>query len=174
MIGAYFRLQYFVYTVVYGLGNAVVPIIAFNCGARSRARVEGTVRVALLTALISMCAGMMLLLLIPEQLLALFSMSPEAIAIGAPALRITGTSFVAAGICLVYSYTFQAIGSNSFSLIMALLRQIVILLPLVALLAQVSLSLSWWAFPITEWSCCVLTMVLYRNAHQKRIVPLEG
>ena len=174
VVGAYFRIQYFVYTVVFGLSNAVVPIISFNYGACSKARVEGTVRAAMATALVSMSAGMVLLLLIPEGLLALFHMTPEAVAIGVPALRMVSVSFAAAGISLVCSYTFQAIGSNSFSLLLALLRQIVLLLPLAAVLAQIDLTLTWWAFPVTEWVCCILAVVLFRHAHQRRIAPLEG
>ena len=174
VVGAYFKIQYFVYSAVYGLGNAVVPIISFNYGARSKERVDGTIRAAVITALVSMSAGMVLLLAAPQGLLALFSMTPEAVAIGVPALRIVSLSFAAAGISLVCSYTFQAVGSNSFSLLLALLRQIVLLLPMTALLAQADLSLTWWAFPVTEWVCCVLALFLFRYAHKKRIAPLEG
>lgn len=173
VLGAYFKIQYFVYTVVYGLGNAVVPIISFNYGARSKARMEGTVRAAMVTALVSMCAGMALLLAIPGPLLTLFHMEPESMAVGIPALRIVSLSFMTAGVSLVFSYTFQAIGSNSFSLLLALLRQIVLLLPLALVLAQIDPNLTWWTFPVTEWSCCILAVFLFRRAHRKKIAILE-
>ena len=173
VLGAYFKIQSFVYMVVFGLGNAVVPIISFNFGARSRRRVDGTIRAAMITALISMCAGMVLLLAVPGLLLGLFNMEPAAVTLGIPALRIVSLSFMAAGASLVFSYAFQATNSNSFSLLLALLRQIIVLLPLAAALARVSPDLSWWAFPITEWGCCVLAVILFRHAHKKRIAPLE-
>ena len=62
------------------------------------------------------------------------NLDSEALAIGIPAMRIVSLSFAAAGVSLVCSYTFQATGSNSASLVLALLRQIVILLPLAAVL----------------------------------------
>ncbi len=173
VLGAYFKVQYFVCTVVYGLGNAVVPIISFNCGARSRRRVEGTIRAAMVTALVSMCAGMALSLACPGWLLGLFNLSPEAVEAGIPALRIVSLSFAASGISLVCSYAFQAIGSNSFSLILALLRQLVLLLPMAAALLWTDPALTWWAFPLTEWSCCILAAVLFRRAHKTRIAILE-
>ena len=174
VLGAYFKLQNFVYMVVYGLGNAVVPIISFNYGARSRSRVEGTIRAAMITALISMLAGTALLLAIPGPLLMLFNLTDEALRIGIPAVRIVSLSFAAAGASLVISYAFQATGSNSFSLLLALLRQIVLLLPLVMLLLRIDAALAWWAFPIVEGVCLILAVVLFKSAHKKHISVLEG
>lgn len=174
VLGAYFKLQNFVYMVVYGLGNAVVPIISFNYGARSRSRVEGTIRAAMITALISMLAGTALLLAIPGPLLMLFNLTDEALRIGIPAVRIVSLSFAAAGASLVISYAFQATGSNSFSLLLALLRQIVLLLPLVMLLLRIDAALAWWAFPIVEGVCLLLAVVLFKSAHKKHISVLEG
>ena len=174
VLGAYFKLQNFVYMVVYGLGNAVVPIISFNYGARSKARVNGTIWAAMIAALVSMLAGTGLLLAIPGPLLMLFNLTDEALTIGIPAIRIISLSFAAAGASLVISYAFQATGSNGFSLLLALLRQIVFLLPLVMLLLQIDAALAWWAFPIVEGVCLILAIFLFRSAHKKLAIILEG
>ena len=173
VLGAYFKLQNFIFMVVFGLGNAVVPIISFNYGARSRSRVTGSIRAAMITALTSMAIGMIILLLFTDPLLSLFKLSPAAMEIGHSALRIISLSFVLAGAGLVFSYVFQAVGYNSYSLFLAVLRQIVVLLPLVAVLLQVDPNLSWWAFPIAECACFALAVVLFRRAYQKRIAVLE-
>lgn len=76
------------------------------------------------------------------------------------------------GVSLVCSYTFQATGSNSASLVLALLRQIVILLPLAAVLLHTDPALTWWAFPIAEGVCLILALLLFRSAYRKRIAPL--
>ncbi len=172
VLGAYFKLQNFIYMVVYGLGNAVVPMIAFNCGAHSRTRVVGIIRSAMAAAIVSMLAGMALLLAVPGPLLGLFNLESEALAIGIPAMRIVSLSFAAAGVSLICSYTFQATGSNSASLVLALLRQIVILLPLAAVLLHTDPALTWWAFPIAEGVCLILALLLFRSAYRKRIAPL--
>ena len=163
VLGAYFKLQNFVYMVVYGLGNAVVPIISFNYGARSKARVNGTIWAAMIAALVSMLAGTGLLLAIPGPLLMLFNLTDEALTIGIPAIRIISLSFAAAGASLVISYAFQATGSNGFSLLLALLRQIVFLLPLVMLLLQIDAALAWWAFPIAEVVSITLALLFVRR-----------
>lgn len=104
--------------------------------------------------------------------LGLFNLDSEALAIGIPAMRIVSLSFAAAGVSLVCSYTFQATGSNSASLVLALLRQIVILLPLAAVLLHTDPALTWWAFPIAEGVCLILALLLFRSAYRKRIAPL--
>lgn len=174
VLGAYFKVQNFAFMVAYGIGNAVVPIISFNCGARAQARVEGTVRAAMVLVVASMLVATAFLLTAPELLMKLFHMTPSAAAIGVPALRIVCLSFLPAGISLVCSYAFQATGCNSYSLGTALLRQIILLLPLVTVLAQIDPLFSWWAFPATEGFCCVVSLLLYKAAHKKKIATLGG
>lgn len=172
VLGAYFKIQNFVYLVVYSLANVIVPIISYNCGARQRRRVEETIRLSLLVGLGSACLGMVVLLALPEQLLGLFNLTAEAMTIGVPAMRIVSVAFLAGSVSFVLAYTFQAVGCNSFSLGLSLLRQIVVLLPLAALLLRMNPALTWWAFPVTEYGCLIVAAALFRRAYHMKIVPL--
>lgn len=81
ILGAYFKLQSFIFMPVYGLNNGLIPVVSFNYGAGSRRRVEGLIHFALVIAVVIMAAGTLLLLLIPGPLLQLFD---------APARRLDG------------------------------------------------------------------------------------
>ncbi len=171
--GAYFKLQSFAFMPVFGLNNALTPIIAYNYGARKKSRIYQAIRSGIITAVCIMLAALAIFQIFPEQLLSLFS-SGEGSAlfyeIGIPALRIISISFILAGFSVVSSATFQALGEGLYSLMISLLRQIIIILPLAYFLAQsFGLSALWYAFPIAELISGILCMYfLYRT--NKRIL----
>ena len=173
VLGAYFKIQTFVYLVVFSLGNVVIPVVSFNVGARSRKRVEATIRMCMIIAVVSVCISGLPLLLIPGPILSMFSLPAEAMSVGIWAMRIVALAFVGGAMSQVFCYTFQAIGCNSFGLMIAVLRQMLVLLPLAFVLLQVNPVLTWAAFPITEYSVLVLAVLLFRAAYKKCIANLE-
>ena len=93
VFGAYFKLQSFIFMPVFGLNNGMVPIIAYNYGAKRRERVRGTIKLTIMTAIAIMFVGMLLFEFIPDKLLSIFNASDEMLRIGVPALRIIGTHY---------------------------------------------------------------------------------
>ncbi len=172
VLGAYFRIQNFVYLVVYSLGNVVIPVVSYNFGARDRTRVEETIHLCMIIALVSVCAGGGLLFLIPGKLLSMFSLTETSMAVGIPAMRIVSVAFVGGGVSLIFSYAFQALNCNRYSLLISLLRQMIVLLPLAIVLLAVQPIYTWLAFPITEFSCMILAGILFKSAHKKQIATL--
>lgn len=59
--GVYFKLNSFIFMPVFGLNNGMVPIIAYNYGARNRKRITATIRNGLLLAMVVMLFGLVLL-----------------------------------------------------------------------------------------------------------------
>lgn len=164
VFGAYFKLQSFIFMPVFGLNNGMVPIIAYNYGARNAKRVKGTIRLALCTAICIMAVGTALFESIPGVLLSLFDASEGMLAIGVPALRIIGIHFVLAGFCIPAGSVCQAIGNPVYSLIVSVCRQLVVLLPAAWLLAQTGvLDLVWLAFPIAELMSLLLSSLFLRR-----------
>ena len=153
----YFKLQQFVFMAVTGMTNALIPIISYNYGAKKKQRILDAIRFSLLIASIIMILGTVLFQCFPQQLMYLFDAKEEMMNIGVPALRTISLSFVFAGISLVLSSVFQSVDHALKSLVITLLRQLVILLPMVYVLAkQFGLEALWWAFPITEAFVSVL------------------
>ena len=151
VFGVYFKLQSFVFMPIFGLNNGMVPIVAYNFGARNKERLTRTVKLSMVYAVCLMAAGFLVFQIFPAQLFAMVDASETMLAIGVPALRIISLSFVLAGFGIVSGSVFQALGNGVYSLIVSVARQLLVLLPVAFLLSLTgNLNAVWWAFPIAE------------------------
>lgn len=160
VFGAYFKLQSFIFMPIFGLNNGMVPIVAYNYGAKKLDRIKKTVALSIAIAMSIMTLGLIAFELVPDILLSFFNASEEMLEIGVPALRTIGIHFVFAGFCIIAGSVCQAIGNPAHSLIVSVCRQLLVLLPVAWLLAQTGkLELVWFAFPIAECVSLVLSAI---------------
>lgn len=160
VFGSYFKLQSFVFMPIFGLNNGMVPIIAYNYGAKRYDRVKKTITITIITAMCIMTVGFLAFELIPHVLLSFFNASEDMLEIGVPALRIIGSHYLFAGFCIIAGSVCQAIGKPVYSLIVSVCRQLVVLLPTAWLLAQSGrLELVWFCFPIAESVSLVMSSI---------------
>ena len=174
VFGAYFKLQSFIFMPVFGLNNGMVPIIAYNYGAKRPDRVKKTIKLSLMSAISIMAVGVVLFETIPEVLLGFFNASPEMLEIGVPALRIIAINFLLAGFCIISISVFQAIGNPIHSFIISVCRQLLVLLPAAWLLARTGvLNLVWLAFPIAEMVSVIMCLTILKGTLKKVDVLTE-
>lgn len=174
VFGIYFKLQSFIFMPVFGLNNGMVPIVAYNYGARRKDRIMKTIRSSITAAVAIMLLGLAIFQLFPAQLLSLFDASEHMIAIGVPALRIISLSFLFAGYCIVVGSVFQALGNGVYSLVVSVARQLVCILPVAYGFAEIfGLSAVWYAFPLAEIISVVMSTLLFRRIYVKRIQGLS-
>lgn len=171
VFGIYFKLQSFVFMPVFGLTQGLLPIMGYNYGAKNKKRLMSSMRQGCLIALVIMTAGMLVFLIVPELLLGIFNPSAELLEIGIPALRIVCTCFVFAALGIVSSNLFQAVGKGTYSLIISLMRQLVILVPVAYLLAKLTgnVGLVWWAFPIAESVSLACSIIFFLRLYRKEL-----
>lgn len=170
VFGVYFKLQSFVFMPVFGLNNGVIPIIAYNYGAKNRDRVISTIKHSIIYAMTIMLLGLLVFHLIPEELLRLFQASETMMAIGIPALRIISLSFILAGFCIASGSVFQALGLSVYSMFVSVARQLVVLLPVAYGLSRLgNVNLVWWAIPIAELMSLVMTVFFMIRVNSKII-----
>jgi Na+-driven multidrug efflux pump len=151
VFGVFFRLQSFIFMPVFGMNSAIIPIIAFNYGARHKDRIVKTIKISVTYAACIMFIGLLLFQLIPHKMLMLFNATPDMLEIGVPALRIMSTIYIFAGFCIVCISVLQAMGNAVQGLFVVSARQILVLLPAAWLLSFTgSLDAVWLAFPIAE------------------------
>lgn len=164
VFGIYFKLQSFVFMPVFGLNNGMVPIVAYNLGAKKRNRMIKTIKLSMVYAVCLMLIGMVILQLFPKELLLMFDASEDMLSIGITALRYISFSFLFAGFCVISTSVFQAIGNGIWSMIISIARQLIVLLPVAYLLSKTGqLNLVWLAFPIAESVALLLcAFFLYR------------
>ena len=136
VFGVYFKLNSFIFMPVFGLNNGIIPIIAYNYGARKKERILQTIRFGIAISVSIMFVGMCIFLAIPDKLLLLFDASPEMLKIGKTALRIICTHFMLAGCSIILMSTFQAFGEGIASLMVSALRQLIVILPAAFILAH--------------------------------------
>ena len=175
VMGVYFKLQGFIFMPVFGLANGMVPIVAYNYGARSRKRVFECVKVSLTWAMTIMFLGMVLFLAAPEFLMGLFDKTEDGslVSMGAVALRTISAHFLLAAAGITLSTVFQAVGKGGYSLIMSLCRQLVVLLPAAWLLSKISVNAIWWSFLIAEAASLTVCLILFARCDRKLLRPLE-
>ena len=179
VFGIYFKLQSFIFMPVFGLNNGMVPIVAYNYGAQKPERIIKTVKLAVTYAVGIMVVGFALFQLFPDVFLSLFEAEGEEagdlLTIGVPALRIISYHFLVAGISVVSMSVFQALGHGLLSLIVSVIRQLVVLLPVVFVLSRLGgLHTVWWAFPCAEIFAVSLCCLFLYRVYQKEIAPMGG
>lgn len=173
VFGVYFKLQSFFFMPVFGLNNGLIPVLAYNYGARNKQRISEALRFALTLAVSIMAVGTIVFLSVPELLLELFNASEDMIKIGTPALRIICLSFPLAGICIAMGSIFQAFARSFYSLIVSVGRQLVVLIPVAWLLSQTGiLDLVWLAFPIAELASLALSTIFFRKLYKQTVSTL--
>lgn len=173
VFGIYYKLQSFFFMPLFGINNATISIVAYNYGARQPERMTKTLQKALVTGLCFMIFGLAVFQLMPELLLGMFNPSEEFMHMGVKALRIISIHFPIASIGIMLGASFQALGNGTYSTIVSLCRQLLVLLPVAYLLSLTGdVNAVWWSFPIAEVVSAAVTLLLYRRLHQKKIAPL--
>lgn len=164
VFGVYFKLQSFIFMPVFGLNNGMIPIIAFNYGAKKKDRLLKTMKLSICYAEALMLIGVLIFQFLPEPLFRLFDASDHMLSMGIPALRIISTHFLLAGFCIIVGSVFQALGNGVYSMIVSITRQLAVLLPAAYLLSLLgNVNYVWWSFPIAELaSLAISTFFLFR------------
>lgn len=173
IFGVYFKLQSFVFMPVFGLSQGASPIIGFNYGAKNKRRLYSALKLCLLVAAIIMILGFMLFQFGSPLLLSLFKVDGETAKLGVSAFRIISLCFVPAAVGITFSTLFQAVGKGIRSMIMSIMRQLLVLLPVAFVLAQVSLDYMWYAFPAAEIVALVAAIFFFINLVQNDFKKLD-
>ena len=177
VFGLYFKIQSFIFMPVFGLNNGMVPIVAYNFGAKKRERMVKTIKLSVVYACAMMFIGFLVFQIIPDKLIGLFADSADVeklLAIGIPAFRIISFSFLFAGFCIVILSVFQALGHGLLSLITSLARQLGALLPVALSLALITRSVNaiWFAFPVAEIISVTLSAFFLVRVYKTQIKTL--
>lgn len=174
IFGIYFKIQSLVFMPLFGLTNAMVPIVAYNYGAGSKKRIVKTVKLAMMYATIFMIFATVIAECFPRQILALFSATPEMFEIGVPAIRILFSTYILVGINVCVLCLCQALGKSVISMICSLLRQLIVLIPAAYVLARLlGLPAVWFSFTIADFFSTAIALFFGIHIYKKYIKPLS-
>lgn len=166
--------------MIYGLRDAITPIVSFGYGMGSRERVKQGIKYGMLYTLIIMAAGLVLLEIFAQPFAALFGLSGETEQLCVSAMRVISLSFIFAGANVAFQGIFQALESGVQSLVISVCRQILFVLPVAwgfSLIVRNSGStdmmwLVWLTFLIAEGLSAVIAVILMTGISRRRISTL--
>lgn len=168
VFGLYIKIQTFVYMPANGVIQGMRPIMSYNYGAGNRKRMRETLKSSLEVTGAIMAVGTVLFMVFPQVIMQLFNANEEMMGIGIPMLRMIAGGFLISTVGCVLSGAFEALGKGVQSLVISLLRQLLIIIPLSAVLAGiVGIYGVWVTFPIAEFVAAVVGCILYRNFMKK-------
>ena len=168
VFGLYIKIQTFVYMPANGVIQGMRPIMSYNYGAGNRKRMKETLKASLEAAGVIMTLGTVLFMAFPQGIMQLFNANAEMFEIGVPMLRIIAIGFIISTVGCVLSGAFEALGKGVQSLVVSLLRQLIIIIPLSAVLSKTAGLYGVWAtFPAAELIAAVIGCSLYRNFMKK-------
>lgn len=180
VFGVYFKVQSMIFMPVFGLNNGLIPVLAYNYGARNKKRIYEALKFSMMLALCIMLVGAAVFEIFPAALIGFFKdpsdldATAKMMEIGVPAFRIIAIHFPVAALCIVVGSIFQAFSKSMYSMWISLGRQLIVLIPAAWLLAQTGvLSNIWWSFLIAEGMSLLLSSIFALRVKKKIIDKLD-
>ncbi|WP_455258641.1 MATE family efflux transporter [Peptoniphilus asaccharolyticus] len=170
ILGAYFKLQSFIFMPLFGLTNGMVSTLAYNYGAANKDRCKEIISFCMKGGFIICTGGFIIFQIFPGQLISFFNPSKEMYDLGIVALRIVSTCFILAAYNIVAAATFQALGNGMISFFSSLVRQIIALVPLAYILSFLGkIEYVWASYLIAEIINFVYSKYFIENFTYKKI-----
>jgi putative MATE family efflux protein len=152
------RMIMFLFLPMFGIVQGMMPIVGYNYGADHPDRVRQVVRLSIIVTTAMSLGTSILLVSIPSLLLRIFSQDPQVISMGTPAICIIILAFPTVGFQVVAAGMYQALGKALPAVVLALLRQVILLTPLILFLPRLyGLTGIWIAFPIADGAAALIT-----------------
>ena len=162
VLGIYYKLQTFIYLPANGIVQGMRPLIGYNYGAGENKRVSQIYKIVLCMSGIIMVLGTVICLLIPGQLMGLFTHTEATIQTGETALRIIGAGFIVSAVSVTSSGALEGLGKGTPSLLISLFRYVVVIIPIAFLLSRLFGAVGVWnAFWITEAITAIISICIY-------------
>jgi putative MATE family efflux protein len=172
--GVLMRAGSFFFMPTMGIGQGVLPLLAYNYGARKRNRMG---EILFKSCLIGVLWGGFCFIgamFFPRALMGLFGQSAEFLDIGSMALQLFSISFFTIGVQMIMSFYFQAVGEGISSLLLASSRQIIFLAPLMYILPQYfGVNGLWLTFPVSDLLAFGVTATWTALSFKKFRIPFK-
>ena len=159
---------------VQGITQGTQPIMSYNYGAQNFRRVRKTFKRLLTITLSVTCAAFLFIALFPGLLARIFTPQPQLIDLVSRVMPLFFGGIWAFGAQMACQTTFMALGQARTSLFLALLRKVILLVPLALILPRVTGSVMgiYAAEPIADILASATTLTLFLS-QRKKLLPTE-
>lgn len=153
-----------------GLMQGQQPLISYNFGAKKSDRVKETLKYAIIGGTVIAIIGFLAVEIFPEMIIRMFNNETQVIAMGTKAIRIWFICLPLLGAQIMAANYFQCIGKIKMASVLNLLRQVIILIPLILLMSSfMGLDGIFISVPIADFSAFVITVYLFIKAIKKLV-----
>lgn len=170
VFGVCCRMQGICTVAVHGINNGVIPIVAYNYGARMKDRVSESIRYAVIYSFILYVPLLLILELFPDKVLMMFNASTIMLEIGEPAVRVFALVWLISIPNLVISSALQGLSKANSSMLLTMLRQAVLPLAFAYTVSRMGqINLIWFAFVVAEILMIYPAINIWKN-NLKRVL----
>ena len=160
-----------------GVAQGAQPILSYNFGARRADRVKKTYKLLLVTCLCYSVTIWTLVMLFPQGFVGIFTNKPELAAFATDALRVYYAGMLLFGIQIACQMTFVSLGNAPSSVIVAVMRKFVLLLPLIYIVPHLvpdnpTMGV-YLAEPIADVIAVTFTAILFIFQFKKAMKKIE-
>lgn len=161
-----------------GLGQGAQPIISYNYGARNSGRVKAAFKLLLKASLVYSTLLWALVMLFPQMFAAMFTSSPELMTFTKNALRIYMACMLLFGIQIACQMTFTSLGNAKASILVAVMRKFVLLIPLIYIMPLIfsadKTTAVYLAEPVADFIAVTFTAVFFTFQFKKVLKQISG
>ncbi|HKL44137.1 MAG TPA: MATE family efflux transporter [Candidatus Absconditabacterales bacterium] len=149
---------------MFGVVQGMQPILGYNYGAGFKTRVKEVTLLSIKVLTIFCIAIFAISMIFPGLLLNLFSTDQELLKMAIPAMRIIVMMFPLIGFQIVASGFYQALGKVRPAFWFAIMRQVLILLPMLLIIPRIfGLNGVWYSFPLADFLAAVVIFFVFRR-----------
>ena len=145
---------------VFGLSQGMQTIIAYNYGAKQYDRSKKALKLAIICAVIILSTGFILIKIFPEFFIGIFNKDKELTKLAIKGINMNLFTLPIAAIAIIGPLYFQCIGKAKQSMFLILLRQFIVLIPLILILPKfLNLNGVWLAQPISDIISVIIVLI---------------
>lgn len=146
---------------IVGISQGAQPIIGFNYGCKKYDRVEQTLKLATIASTIGLTIGWVVVQLYPEPIVSMFNSDAELVNISVDGIRKYLFMMPLIGMSMIGSNYIQSIGNAKQSMFLGLLRQVILLVPMMLILPKfLGLDGVWFSQPVADVISFIITFIV--------------
>jgi putative MATE family efflux protein len=158
------RLLMFIFMPLFGVVQGLQPIAGFNYGAKKYDRVRDVIYISIKYTTIYTFIGWIIAQIFAPFFLNIFTSETDVVRMGIPILRVVVLAIPVISVQIISSAIFQAFGKAKPAMILSLLRQFILLIPMVLIFPRFfGIWGIWAAFPLSDFLATLITLVLLKS-----------
>ena len=153
---------------IFGLSQGMQTIIAYNYGAKQYDRAKKTLGLALIVSTIILTLGLIAVKLVPELFVGIFTSDTELMKLAVKGISLNLTTLPLIGVSILGPVYFQSIGKAKLSMFLTLLRQVILLIPIIYIIPKIlGLNGVWISQPISDIGAMMIVSIFLIKEFKK-------